>query len=83
MYVLLSRKVILEAGCDFLIKNDVLPVLLAASFSSVQLQLLILENGTSIPVTAEEGVSLLTSLDVPAALVPFGYSVVQFQVGTS
>lgn len=48
---------------------------------SIQLQLLILSNGTTIPVTAEEGLQLLSSLNFQAALVPFGYSVVHYQAG--
>ena len=48
---------------------------------SVQLQLLILSNGTTIPVSAEEGLQLLSDSGIEAALVPFGYSVVHFQAG--
>lgn len=50
---------------------------------SVQLQILILSNGTTIPVSAEEGVRLLTDPTIQAALVPLGFSIVHVQAGKS
>eukprot|EP00117_Sycon_ciliatum_P011161 scpid2447/ scgid12756/ Protocadherin Fat 4; Cadherin family member 14; FAT tumor suppressor homolog 4; Fat-like cadherin protein FAT-J len=49
--------------------------------TNVQLQILILSNGTTIPVSAEEGVRLLTDPTIQAALVPLGFSIVHVQAG--